>query len=94
MAAHRGSSILEIPVVCAGHKVDRSGEAPSREQADALNDALRAFNATPNEICEIAWGHRSFGQYKLHKLVYHTVRVSTDLTSQLPATVDVEKPPP
>jgi predicted transposase len=94
MAAHRGSSILEIPVVCAGHKVDRSGEAPSREQADALKDTLRAFNAAANEICEIAWGHRSFGQYKLHKLVYHTVRVSTGLTSQLPATVDVEKPPP
>jgi putative transposase len=94
MAAHRGPSILEITVVCAGHKIDRSGEAPSREQADALNDTLRASNTAANEISEIAWRDRSFGQYKLHKLVYHPLRVSTGLTSQLPTTVDVEDPPP
>jgi putative transposase len=56
---------------------------PSREQADALKDALRASNSAANEISEIAWEHRSFGQYKLHKLVYHPVRASTGLTSQM-----------
>ena len=56
---------------------------PSREQADALERTLRASNAAANEISEIAWGRRSFGQYKLHRLVYHSVRASSGLSSQL-----------
>ena len=56
---------------------------PSREQADALERTLRASNAAANEISEIAWGRRSFGQYKLHRLVYHSVRASSGLSSQM-----------
>ena len=56
---------------------------PSREQGDALERTLRASNAAANEISEIAWGRRSFGQYKLHRLVYHSVRASSSLSSQM-----------
>jgi putative transposase len=56
---------------------------PTREQSHALNETLRASNAAANEMSEIAWEHRSFGQYKLHKLAYHSVRASTGLSSQM-----------
>lgn len=56
---------------------------PSKEQVDALEGTLRASNAAANEISEVAWGHRSFGRYKLHKLVYHPVRASSGLSSQM-----------
>jgi putative transposase len=56
---------------------------PTREQAQALNETLRASNAAANEISEIAWEHRSFGQYKIHKLAYHSVRESSGLASQV-----------
>lgn len=56
---------------------------PSKEQAAALEDTLRRSNAAANEISEIAWERRSFGQYKLHKLAYHPVRASSGLASQM-----------
>ena len=56
---------------------------PSKEQADALKDTLRTSNAAANEISEIAWEHRSFGQYKLHGLSYHAVKTSSGLSSQM-----------
>jgi putative transposase len=56
---------------------------PSKEQAEALKETLRASNVAANEISGIAWERRSFGQYKLHKLAYHHVRASSDLASQM-----------
>ncbi len=56
---------------------------PTAEQASALKETLRASNAAANEISEIAWQHRSFGQYRIHKLAYHPVRKSSGLTSQM-----------
>jgi IS605 OrfB family transposase len=56
---------------------------PTREQANALEDTLRASNAAANGISEMAWGHRSFGRSKLHKLVYRPVRASSGLSSQM-----------
>jgi putative transposase len=56
---------------------------PTREQADALNDTLRTSNAAANEISQIAWKHRSFGQYKVHGLAYHKVKCSSGLSSQM-----------
>lgn len=56
---------------------------PSKEQAGALKDTLRASNAAANEISGIAWEHRKFGQYSLHKLGYHPVRESSGLSSQM-----------
>ena len=56
---------------------------PTPQQAQALQQTLRASNAAANEISEIATKHRSFGQYKLHKLAYHPVKVSSELSSQM-----------
>ena len=56
---------------------------PTREQADALNDTLRTSNAAANQISQIAWKHRSFGQYKVHGLAYHKLKCSSGLSSQM-----------
>lgn len=56
---------------------------PIREQADALKKTLRASNAAANEISGIAWEHRKFGQYSLHKLSYHPVKASSGLSAQM-----------
>lgn len=56
---------------------------PTREQSDALEDTLRASNAAANEISEIAWERRNFGQYSLHKLAYHPVKASSGLSAQM-----------
>ena len=56
---------------------------PTREQADALNDTLRTSNAAANEISQIAWKHRSFGQYKVHGLAYRKLKCSSGLSSQM-----------
>ncbi len=56
---------------------------PTPDQANVLRDTLRTANAAANEISEIAWEHRSFGQYKLHKLAYHPVKHSSGLSAQM-----------
>ena len=56
---------------------------PSPEQADALIDTLRTSNAAANQISQIAWKHRSFGHYKVHRLAYHRVKCSSGLSSQM-----------
>lgn len=56
---------------------------PSEEQAGALKDTLRASNAAANDISGIAWEHRSFGQYRVHKLAYHSVKASSGLSAQM-----------
>lgn len=56
---------------------------PTREQAIALIDTLHASNKVANKIGEIAREHNSFGQYKLHKLAYHLVRSSSELSAQM-----------
>ena len=56
---------------------------PTPEQADALIDTLRTSNAAANQISQIAWKHRSFGHYKVHRLAYHRVKCSSGLSSQM-----------
>jgi putative transposase len=56
---------------------------PTREQSEVLKDTLRVSNMAANEISEIAWEHRSFGQYKLHSLAYHPIKESSGLSSQM-----------
>lgn len=56
---------------------------PSPEQAGALKDTLRRSNAAANEISAVAWGHGSFGQYKLHSLADHPVKASSGLSAQM-----------
>lgn len=56
---------------------------PTQEQAQSLLDTLRLANKTANEISRAAWDNHTFGQYALHKLVYHPIKASSGLTAQM-----------
>jgi len=56
---------------------------PTREQEKALKETLRYSNEAANAISEVAWERKAFGQYKLHKLSYHEVKVRFDLSAQM-----------
>jgi putative transposase len=80
----QGLSILEVPWYDSGVKLTAQVKRlPTPEQSDTLKETLRASNAAANEISDTAWENRSFGQYKIHKLAYHSVRESSGLSSQV-----------
>lgn len=56
---------------------------PSEESGNALEETLRASNEAANAISEVAWERGSFGQYKLHKLLYHDIRSRFGLSAQM-----------
>lgn len=56
---------------------------PSQDQAGMLQHTLESANAVANVISAVAWQNQTFGQYRLHKLVYNDVRASTGLTAQI-----------
>lgn len=56
---------------------------PSPEQARALKETLKVANAACNYISNLAWQTKTFGQYKLHKLVYYDIRERFGLTAQM-----------
>jgi putative transposase len=48
-----------------------------------LRHTVEAANAVANSISAVAWREQTFGQYRLHKLVYNDMRTSTGLTAQV-----------
>ena len=56
---------------------------PNSEQHQLLEDTLETANAACNYISQIAWNNQTFGQFKIHKLVYYEVRATFGLPSQL-----------
>jgi IS605 OrfB family transposase len=56
---------------------------PSIEQAQALRDTLESANAAANAISSVAWRERTFGQFKLHHLVYAETRARSGLSAQV-----------
>lgn len=56
---------------------------PNIEQAKLLNATIREGNAAANRISEIAWDKKEFGRFKLHKLVYVSVRKEFPLSAQI-----------
>lgn len=56
---------------------------PTRGQYASLRRTLAQANAVCNEIGATAWDQHVFGQYALHKLVYHSIRASSGLTAQV-----------
>lgn len=56
---------------------------PSEEQAQALKETLVLANAACNWISAHAWEKKVFGQYSLHKEVYHQVKAQFSLTAQV-----------
>ena len=53
------------------------------EQHDTLLETLRLANTACNAMSERAWETKTFGQYALHKLVYHDVRQRFALSAQV-----------
>ena len=56
---------------------------PTPEQAQALQDTLQAANAACNTISAMAWEHKTFKPFKLHKLAYDVTRKQTGLSAQV-----------
>jgi IS605 OrfB family transposase len=60
---------------------------PSPYQHRALLQTLEQGNAGANFASSIAWENQTFGQFKLHKLVYRDIREQFSLTAQLAVRV-------
>lgn len=56
---------------------------PTPEQRQSLFATLETTNAACNAISEVAWQQKAFNQFGLHKLVYNSIRESTELTAQV-----------
>lgn len=56
---------------------------PDEFQASVLKQTLEIANAACNAISEQAWDNKTFRQFPLHKLVYHSIRKSFLLTAQV-----------
>jgi predicted transposase len=56
---------------------------PSPYQHRALLQTLEQANAAANATSMVAWHTQTFGQYKLHKLVYRNIREWFTLTAQV-----------
>lgn len=55
---------------------------PSLEQTELLLQTMREANSACNYISSVAWDRRTFGQFKLHKEVYRSVKNNFALASQ------------
>jgi len=55
---------------------------PTEEQRQALLETIERFNDACNYISEIAWQHKRFGKWALHKLCYYDVKERFGLTAQ------------
>lgn len=56
---------------------------PTPEQAIYLLQTLEAANALCDRISEYAWNNKTFGAFKLHKALYHPLRIETGITAQV-----------
>lgn len=56
---------------------------PTKEQAELLKQTLETANAACNWMSDQAWRTKTFGQFKLHKLVYAQAREQFNLAAQV-----------
>ena len=56
---------------------------PTDDQRQYLLDTLERANAACDYISARAWDEKTFGTFKLQKLVYHDARARFDLTAQM-----------
>ena len=56
---------------------------PTDEQADALEETMRRFNAACNWVAERAFERQLANSYTLHKLYYYEVRETFDLPADI-----------
>jgi len=57
--------------------------SPTPEQYEVLKKTLETANQACNTISQTAWDNRQFGQFNLHKLVYHEIKNSFNLSAQM-----------
>jgi IS605 OrfB family transposase len=57
--------------------------APTPEQAEALKEVMRAYNAACSFVSALAWEKRVFHQIALHHLTYREIRARFGLPAQL-----------
>jgi len=55
----------------------------TEDQAKSLLATLKESNGACNKISDVAWEKRTFNQFKLHHLVYHTLKKSSRLSAQM-----------
>jgi IS605 OrfB family transposase len=55
---------------------------PTEEQKRALLETIERVNDACNYISKIAWKHKRFGKWALHKLCYYDVKERFNLTAQ------------
>jgi IS605 OrfB family transposase len=55
---------------------------PTDEQAKSLLNTMQSCNRVCNDISEVAWGENVFNQFKLHRLVYHRIKDTSNLSAQ------------
>ncbi len=56
---------------------------PTAEQEQLLIETIKEANSACNAISNSAWESKVFNQFKLHKQVYHSIRGSFNLSSQM-----------
>ena len=56
---------------------------PTPQQAAALKKTLERANVACNHISAWAWENKTFGQYRIHKGVYHEAKTLFGLTAQV-----------
>jgi putative transposase len=57
--------------------------APTPEQAEALKDVMRAYNAACDHVSALAWERQIFGRVTLQRFAYREVRERFGLPAQL-----------
>jgi len=56
---------------------------PTSEQSKALLETVERANTACNHLAALAWEQQVFGQYRLHKLAYYTIKATFNLTAQM-----------
>lgn len=56
---------------------------PTKEQKVLLLETIKEVNKTCNTISSVAWEKKVFNQFKIHKLVYHDIKNTTNLSAQM-----------
>jgi len=55
---------------------------PDDTQSKSLIETIKECNKVCNIISDIAWQNKTFNQFKLHNLVYHSIKKSSKLSAQ------------
>ena len=60
---------------------------PTQEQANALLETMKAFNAACNHVSQIAFLSKVYGKYDLQKTCYYPIRETFNISAQMAVRV-------